>query len=300
LKIAVLGTIVEDRIISIDGQITESFGGLFYSVETLRALCGEEDTIIPISYVGNDIYERVKTWFAGDKRVTLEGLYPIARPNNRVELRYTSAHERTEFSLNPFPPLSGQHIMPFAEADVFVVNFISGWDVEHKALQSFAQNYHGILSMDIHSLTLGREPDGRRVLRKPEGLHEWLQIPDIIQCNRKEFELICSGELITFYNKYCFDQNKIINLTLGDKGSLSVYREKNEIVKIEMPAAETKVVDPTGCGDVFLAAFAYEYGKTQNIINAAKKANLVAGIAGSKKGLPEYRWLQQMLEKSKE
>ncbi len=282
MEIAILGTIVKDRIISLKNEITESFGGLFYSIETLRALCSQDDKILPISFGGSDIYDEVINIFANDSRIVLDGLYKIEQPNNRVELHYINSTERTEYSQNPMPSLSLSHVIPFLNSDILLVNFISGWDIGLEDLKVISKNYHGIFSMDIHSLTLDRKNDGRRKVRKIEKLNEWLMLPDIVQFNKKEFEMICNSNLTTFYNKYCFDQNKIVNLTLGKEGSISLYREKNGIVKIKTPPVKINVTDPTGCGDVFLAAFSCEYGKNKNIIKAAQMANLAAAIAVKK------------------
>ena len=299
MKITLIGTIVKDRIFGIDGTVTESFGGLFYSIEALRAVSAPDDRIIPVSFVGADIYDRVIDYFKDDSRMDLKGFYRIEQPNNHVDLRYNDAQERIEFSLDPMPPLTYGQIAPFLDADLLLVNLISGWDIELPDLQKIANDFHGILSMDLHSLTLAREPDGRRVRHKLKNFDAWLAVPDILQLNKKEFESICHSGLTVFYKKYCFDQNKIVNLTLGNRGSISVYREKNEIVKISTPPADVKVIDPTGCGDVFLSAFAYEYYRSKNIIVAAKFANWVAGIAGSRKGLPDSKWLKTELGKNR-
>ncbi len=300
MNISIVGTIVKDRIVAVDGTITESMGGLFYSVEAMRAVSTPEDRITPISFVGSDVYEQVVGFWRDDHRMNLNGLYPIDQPNNHVELRYTESAERNEYSLDPMPSLTFNHVAPFMDADLLLVNMISGWDMALNDLQRLAAGFNGILSMDIHSLTLARKNDGLRVRRKPENLARWLAIPDIIQFNNAEFESFCHSGLTVFYKKYCFDQNKIVNLTLGNQGSISLFREKNEIVKIKTsPPDKINVIDPTGCGDVFLSAFAYTYYKVKNIIDAAKFANLAAAIAGTRRGLPQAQWLKTQLENNR-
>ncbi len=300
MNITIIGTIVQDRIIAVDGTVTESFGGLFYSIEALRAISAPQDRITPISFVGADLYDQVVAYFEKDKRINLQGLYRIDQPNNHVDLHYTDASERIEYSLDPLPPLTYEHIAPFLNAHLLLVNMISGWDIERAALQQAAAEFEGILSMDVHSLTLAREPDGRRVRRKPSDFEEWLALPDIIQFNKQEFESLFHDGLTAFYKKYCFDRNKIVNLTLGNQGSISVYRQKESVVKVATSPPPIPVADPTGCGDVFLSAFAYAYYRDKNIINGAKFANLVAATAGNRKGLPEAEWLRAALQKQQE
>ena len=288
MKIAVLGTFLKDRIIGLDGKVTESKGGLFYSIEALRAICGENDEIIPISYVGNDFYEQVFQHFKDDRRVNLTGLYRHEGANNCVELRYFTAETREERSLNPMPPLTAKQLAPFAESDVFVANFISGWEMELNEFRSFGSQFKGLSLIDIHSLTLERLNNGLRRYRKLADAESWIEYSSIVQFNEAEFRMLTSLNVLEFYKLFCFDQNKIVNLTLDKHGSLHIYRKGAEIKKyVQKPERKVKVIDPTGCGDVFLAGFAYFYAFHKDVRKAAQKATSLAAAAGSHKGLPE-------------
>ncbi|NOX89514.1 MAG: carbohydrate kinase family protein [Calditrichaeota bacterium] len=297
MRIAVLGTIIKDRIHPFRGEVTEGFGGVFYSIQALRALCDRDDTIIPISYVGSDFYDRVVDYLKQDERINTDALYRLDAPNNRVELYYKNKHERVEYSLFPMPPLDYQKVQPFLDVDILIVNFISGWDIGLDDLKKVSRNFKGLLAADIHSLTLDRKENGLRVFRKVENLDEWLSGLNIVQCNEREFSQLYSGEVEDFYKEYCFDENKIINLTLGARGSLTVYRADNRVLKIhEKPPAKIKVIDPTGCGDAFSAGFVLEYFKTNDIRRAARKANFVAAVTGSIKGLPDRESIKGILK----
>ena len=67
---------------------------------------------------------------------------------------------------------------------------------------------------------------------------------------------------------------KLIVATLGAKGSIAFYKNSSychEAVKVD------KIVDTTGCGDAFQAAFAIEWFKSKNINSALNKGSLAAG-----------------------
>lgn len=66
---------------------------------------------------------------------------------------------------------------------------------------------------------------------------------------------------------------KLIVATLGSKGSIAFYEKERFFQKaIEVD----EVVDTTGCGDAFQAAFAIEWYKTHNIKKALYKGSLAA------------------------
>ena len=52
------------------------------------------------------------------------------------------------------------------------------------------------------------------------------------------------------------------------------------------PPDDISVIDPTGCGDVYLSTFMYTNIRTNNIQKAAKMANLIAALSGTFTGLP--------------
>jgi len=74
--------------------------------------------------------------------------------------------------------------------------------------------------------------------------------------------------------KQLSQKTKII-LTLGDKGSLYIYRN-NTISISTNPVSLNKIVDSVGSGDIFSASLAYKYFLTKNIRRSLKFANSIA------------------------
>lgn len=301
MKIVLIGTIVKDIIKHFNGSQSKSFGGLLYTLNAASAFFKEDDCIIPVSYVGEDIYPEIIDLLKDDKRIVLDGLKRCAQKNNTVEITYTSPDERLERSLYPLPSLSFKNIQPFLDADVVVVNMISGWDLDLNDFISLRKNYSGLIYLDIHSLTLGRNPDGTRYYRAVDQLDKWIGNCDILQLNECEFNIINNNKgrsPESFYRDYCFNDGKIVNLTRASQGSVTYFKEGRQVQKTAVyPPPALKVVDPTGCGDAFMAGFLSEYFNKKDIRFAAVHANQVAALMGTFRGLPNPRVLRQMYKK---
>ena len=288
MKILIIGTLVKDIIRHFDGTVSRSLGGLNYTIQALLSLTGAKDVILPLSYVGEDIYDEILETYRNCRQVRSDGFILTARPNNAVELIYTDSAERQERSCYPFPEIPFSVIEPFLEVDVILVNMISGWDIRLRTLVEIRNRFSGLISLDLHSLTLGRRDDG---LRFPDNIEArgWIENCDIIQANEREFRAIGGDpenpEL--FFREICFKEDKIFNLTRSKYGSSSFYLQNGRLRRIDKtPPPEMKIVDPTGCGDAFMAAFIYDYFKNRAIEKAAKTANYRAAYTGTFRGLP--------------
>lgn len=298
MKILLIGTIVKDRIIFLDGTRVDSLGGLTHSINAALAICEKTDQLMPVSRVGTDIYaDFVKIWKQYEL-INIDGFFPYNQNNNTVELTYLDANERIEKSLHPMLPLQFKEVEPFLDVDLIMVNLISGWDVELEFMMKLRAAFSGLIAIDIHSLTLQRLSDGIRRLKPVTHIQHWLDCADIVQLNEREYEMISNGEQDpkVFFIQTCVKTDKIINLTKGAHGSES-FRIKNghcEVIKIS-PDKQIRVIDPIGCGDTFFAIFGISYFRTKDIKLSAVRANTVAALAGSIRGLASPTMLQNKI-----
>jgi len=300
MKLLVIGTIIRDIIHSIDGTISLSPGGLCHTINSLLSLIDEEDTIVPVSFVGRDFYDEIIHRYKGNKQIVTDGLIPCDQPNNTVELKYQNPVERQERSLNPFPELPFSAIERFLDADAVMINMISGWEFELSVLQKIRKCYPGLISIDLHSLTMGRREDGLRFLRPVPNIEDWIECADIIQVNEREFESI-GGDLKRpeiFLERSCFKERNIFNLTKGREGSTTFNCGSGKLAQYSAsPVKNLNIVDPTGCGDVFLAGFLISFIKAESLQNAADEANRIAALSGTFYGIPDPDRLAAKLRK---
>ena len=291
MRVTVIGTFIKDVIYHWDGSRSHSLGGLMYTLIPLKALLAANDELTPVCRVGEDIYDAVVDRLTDDPITRTEGLIKAPQLNNNVELRYFSPQERQERSLHPLPPFTFAEIEPFLDADALFINMISGWELDAALLGRIRKSYNGLIFLDIHSLALGRKKDGTRFYRPiPQG-KEWLFNADVIQLNRSEWQALAGEEEPEIFLKdCCFNQHKIVNLLLSWEGSKTfILRDGAVDVFAVAPPQNIAVVDPTGCGDAYLAGFGITYLKTADPHKAARTANRCAALMGSFKGLPESK-----------
>lgn len=298
MNIALIGTIVKDTLRMPDGPTKTGLGGLTHSLNALASLAGR-DKIVPVSFVGADIVDTVRDVYKDVAAISLDYLVPITAPNNAVEVQYINSNERRERSLNPMPPLSREHMIGLLRKkfDLIIVNMISGWDIELSALDYLRRYHQGPIAIDLHSLCLQRLRDGRRTAVDKLDARPWIELCDIVQLNEREARIVSadSPDWQNFCSYYCGHYGKIINLTLGPEGSRSYFSEAGVLKTIHSkPPRGIRVTDPTGCGDNYLASFAYVYIKTGSIKEAARMANLNAALSGTCHGLAPIEGLREM------
>jgi sugar/nucleoside kinase (ribokinase family) len=119
-------------------------------------------------------------------------------------------------------------------------------------------------------------------------LEEVLKNAKILTCN--EFEIRRILQLLRMRDKhelFSFPLEYII-VTYGGKGSSVTTREEN----FEVPAVKAKLVDPTGAGDSFRAAFLSAFLKGESLEMCLKFASSVSSFIveeyGAQTNIPSY------------
>jgi sugar/nucleoside kinase (ribokinase family) len=302
MKIGVIGTFISDQIFHINGTETNSFGGIFYSVSILGNLVSERDEIYPVCYLGEDIYNDIIERLSSYNSVKTSGIKKVAQENTAVRLIYKTTEQRDEYLSHRLPPLHLDHILGIGAMDVWLVNFITGFEMSLATLQQFRQQASGLILMDFHSLSLAIKEDGHRILRKLHGWEQWISGIDVLQMNEAEAASIIDhknlseADLIDFGNQVIENDIKIFHITHGSKGSLLFYKENHRKQNQKIPAYQVnEVVDVTGCGDAFSAGFLVHYFRHRDIVEATKHANRVAGFNCTLSGTEELFKLKKFL-----
>ena len=266
LKIAVLGSINEDFIIH-EGQVKHSFGGILYNLTALSILL-PDSLIWPVAFLGTNVWPRVRSITRGLKNIHWDKTQKLKTASNRVQLFYPPKGEKQEMLKHPVPRLTWANLEPALEADVLLLNFISGWEISPKLFQRIRALFSGVIHVDIHSLLLGIRKKGERFARVPKNWETFLDA-DFVQLNQKEWELVAAmpfnpKNLLHFCRRWKSKGWKGVIVTLAEKGAVLAHR-KGAIKTLSYPAPKVKNPEQTGAGDFFAAGFGSALWEGRNI-----------------------------------
>jgi hypothetical protein len=283
MRIGILGSLVWDLIYGRDqlAPPVEEWGGIAYALAGLDASLPPDWEIVPLIKVGRDLSSEAQELLR-----SLSRLAPGARcaevtaPNNRVVLHYQSTERRCERMAGGVPGWTWAELGPMVQdLDAIYLNFISGFELCLGTAQALRQGFAGPIYADLHSLFLGMQQDGMRVLQPLPNAPDWFGCFDMVQLNEEEMQQLTPDPL-TLAADALGAGVSLLTVTLGPKGvayvaapgfdGLAGKRGSGEAGKSDrggtrpasplsvrtalIPAPNVETLDPTGCGDVFGAA----------------------------------------------
>jgi sugar/nucleoside kinase (ribokinase family) len=291
MKITVIGHLCLDVIQHPDGSETQSYGGIFFAVATLANLLGPGDTVAPVFGVGKADYDALTGRLKAYPNVDRSGIYQFNGPTNQVRLIYSSTSQRTECSKHISEPIPLKRIRPHLDADLILVNMISGFDVTLDTFDEIRVEVRDAavpLYLDVHSLTLGIKEDFIRFHRPVELWRRWLFMVHAAQLNEEEAAILSPEHLneTSLANHTLALDTQALLITRGERGCTAFIDEHKHTRRVDVPGLQTaSFPDPTGCGDVFGAAYCAHYARTKEIESSVNFANRVAslnaGLTGS-------------------
>jgi hypothetical protein len=313
-KVGILGSLVWDLIYGRDplAPPVEEWGGIAYALAGLDASLTPDWEIVPLIKVGRDLSGQAQAFLR-----SLSRLAPGARcvevtaPNNRVVLHYQSSERRCERMEGGVPGWTWAELGPMvADLDAIYLNFISGFELCLGTAQALRQGFKGPIYADLHSLFLGMQQDGIRVLRPLPDASSWFGCFDLVQLNEDEMQQLTHDPL-TLAAQALGVGVSLLTVTLGPRGVAyvaapgfdglvdrrtggqadkrtrdglessplsSVRPSASPAVRTALiPAPHTETLDPTGCGDVF-GASAFARLLAGDSVEAALRH--AAGLAG--------------------
>ena len=234
----------------------QEWGGISYALSALDATLADDWQIVPLIKVGRDLAAKANEFLRTLRHAPHAARFvEVPEPNNRVTLRYESADRRCEQMAGGVSPWTWTELGPLVrDLDALYVNFISGYELNLETAQLLRRGFSKTIYADLHSLFLGKEPNGMRVARPLPEASAWFGSFNIVQLNEDEIGLVgpdplavAAGALAQGCSALC--------VTLGARGA--TYFTGNPIrtelipVPVMHAPAFDQVIDPTGCGDVF-------------------------------------------------
>lgn len=279
-----LGTLVWDTIRHFGAhRSVEAWGGIAYALTALDAVLPPGWTLVPVVKVGSDLYDEATACLRSFSRVGDPAFVRrVPEANNRVELVYSTPSVRTETLAGGVPGWSAAELDEVLPGlDALYVNFIAGWELDLDTARHVRRRFRGPTYADLHSLFMDIEPDGRRRPRPLDAAESWARCFDTVQMNRDEFALFAGdlGDPWAAATWALAGRPGTIIVTHGADGVevMTSNSAARAPVRHRLPVPGGPVPgDPTGCGDIWGAAFFAHTLGGDDLILAATKASRMA------------------------
>src|SRR5215469_4675535 len=185
-KVAVLGPIPRDRIVTNDGQRFEKYGCVLYTVIALASLMGDGDTIVPIAHVRREDEDPIKKILAPFPSIDTSGITSAADQGDATELRYLGHNRRVERQTSFMNPILPADLSEVLDADVFICVPITDYEVGQATLRHIKEHSSATVVLDAHGPTTTLTRSGERLARVWADQDMWHPYVDILKMNMDE------------------------------------------------------------------------------------------------------------------
>jgi hypothetical protein len=289
-KVAVLGPIPRDQIVTHAGERFDKYGTVIYTAAALSALLDPGDTIVPISHVRRQDEGPIKQILGSFPNIDISGITSPADQGDVVELRYIDQKRRVERQTSFMNPILPADLDKVLDADVFVCVPITDYEVGPLTLRHIKEHSRAIVVLDAHGPTVTLARSGERHPRVWADQDVWLPYVDILKMNLDEASSTWLGESaevmadpptpsddqLRGLARHCLDRGVgAVCVTLDERGCVAFFRDgpgglaEEFVDRIEVE----HVVDTTGAGDSFAGGLAYGYLAYRDYVVACQYGN---------------------------
>ena len=289
-KVAVLGPIPRDAIVTHAGERFEKYGCALYTAVALSALLDPRDTIVPIAHVRRRDEAPIKEILSGYPNIDTSGITSSHDQGDVVELHYIEHNRRVERQTSFMNPILPSDVDGVLDADAFVCVPITDYQVSQPTLRHIKEHSSAPVVLDAHGPTSTLARSGERHPRIWADRDVWLPYIDILKMNLEEASSTWLGESaevtadppslgteeLRDLARHCLDRGVgAVCVTLDERGCVAFYRDGSGGVAQEfVDRIEVEhVVDTTGAGDSFAAGLAYGYLAYRDYVVACQYGN---------------------------
>jgi sugar/nucleoside kinase (ribokinase family) len=289
-KVAVLGPIPRDQIVTHAGDRFHKYGCVMYTAVALSSLLDADDTVVPISHVRQQDEGPIKQILGSFRNIDTSGITSSADRGDVVELRYLDQNRRAERQTSFMNPVLPADIDKVLDADMFVCVPITDYEVGQPTLRYIKEHSQAAVVLDAHGPATTLTRSGERHPRVWADQDVWLPYVDILKMNLDEASSTWLGESaevtpdpprlsdeqLRDLGQHCLDRGVgAVCITLDERGCVVFYPDGSGGVAEEfVDRIEVKhVVDTTGAGDSFAGGLAYGYLAYRDYVVACQYGN---------------------------
>jgi sugar/nucleoside kinase (ribokinase family) len=289
-KVAVLGPIPRDQVVTPAGERFHKYGCVIYTAVALSSLLDSGDTVVPVTHVRRQDEGPIKRSLESFPNIDTSGITSSADQGDVVELRYTDQNRRVERQTSFMNPVLPADIDKVLDADMFVCVPITDYEVGQPTLRYIKENSRGTVLLDAHGPAITLTRTGERLPRVWADQDVWLPYIDILKMNLDEANSAWLGESADLtadpptltdeqlreLAHHCLDRGVgAVCVTLDERGCVAFFRDGSGGVAEEfVDRIEVEhVVDTTGAGDSFAGGLAYGYLAYRDYVVACQYGN---------------------------
>ena len=289
-KVAVLGPIPRDQIVTHAGERFHKYGCVMYTAVALSSLLDAGDTVVPISHVRQQDEGPIKQILGSFRNIDTSGITSSADRGDVVDLRYVDQNRRVERQTSFMNPVLPADIDKVLDADMFVCVPITDYEVGQPTLRYIKEHSQAAVVLDAHGPATTLTRSGERHPRVWADQDVWLPYVDMLKMNFDEASSTWLGESAELtpdpprlsdeqlrdLGQHCLDRGVgAVCVTLDERGCVVFYPDGSGGVAEEfVDRIEVKhVVDTTGAGDSFAGGLGYGYLAYRNYVVACQYGN---------------------------
>lgn len=291
MKIAVVGPIPRDTIITHRDETIYKYGCVSHPTIAVSKLIENQGEVIPVAHVHQSDYDAILEVFAPYSNINTEYISDTYDQGTVVELNFIDQNNRLEKQQSNMHPIEPEDIESI-EADVFVCVPITDYEVPKLTLKAMKAKGSQVI-FDAHGPTSYVDDQGNRLRCHWEDMDQWLPYIDVLKMNLEE-SLYCHfdssaqidydsedrSHLDDFAKKVLDAGVEYLYVTLDSDGcNLYSKKEDGSIQTTFIPSYEVQdVIDTTGCGDSFAGGLAFGFAATSDAVIAGQYANILGAM----------------------
>lgn len=314
-KIAVLGPIPRDHIVTHQGDLIQKWGCVTHPVIALSAMAGDKIEIIPVSHVRGVDKDNVHEVFQGYPGVNLRFITTANDQGDIISLRFVDVNNRLERQTGFMDPIMPNDVKNLLSCKVFVFIPISDYEIALDTLKYLKKRSKGTIIFDAHGPTTACLSNGERQRKFWIDRDQWLPYIDVLKMNleeaqaswfKKEYEtqdFTMSEEPnpaeLRAFAEHCLKMGvKCVCVTADSRGCFVYFKVRGKIKEELVPAVKVdQVIDTTGCGDSFAGGVGFGLlQKPGDYIGAVRYGNALGALRTQGKTFAVFKSLRETNE----
>jgi len=308
-KIAVVGPIPHDTIITYRDETITKFGCVSHPTMALANLLKDKGEVIPIAHVHKKDHDAINSIFKVHQNINLNGISSEKDQGTIIELKFIDQNNRLETQMANMSPIVSENVAPFLDADCFVFVPITDFEIELNTLKFIKENSNAKIIFDAHGPTTFVNENGKRLRKFWKDKKDWFPYIDVLKMNLEES--ICTWIDANYENEDFYNEDSTEHLddfaefvlnngvtylyvTLDSRGCAIYSKENGKVIKQFVKSVPvSNVIDTTGCGDSFAGGLAFGFTLYNDPVKAAHYANTLGALRTQGKGFDVFKSLEE-------